>query len=122
MKRIFGIFVFASLIAFSSAVWGQANLKIGYIDSNELLGLMPGKDSVETKLMEYQKSLESQIEMMLTEYQAKVQQYRSTAATMSDIIKQTTIILAIIISFTGGLGMFLSRYSEVFIHYRLYFY
>jgi len=40
----------------------------------------------------------------------------------SNIIKQTTIILAIIISFTGGLGMFLSRYSEVFIHYRLYFY
>jgi len=89
MKKLFGIILFASLITLSSFVFGQATLKLGYIDSNELLQLMPEKDSVEARLMDYQKSLESQIEAMLMEYQTKVQQYRNTAATMSDIIKQT---------------------------------
>ena len=89
MKRILAIIISASFIALSSVVFGQANLKIGYIDSNELLELMPEKDSVEAKLMEYQASLEDQIANMLTEYQTKVQNYRDNVATMSDIIKQT---------------------------------
>ncbi len=89
MKRIFAIIISASLIALSPVVFGQANLKIGYIDSNELLELMPEKDSVEARLMEYQASLEDQIANMLTEYQTKVQNYRDNVATMSDIIKQT---------------------------------
>lgn len=89
MKRIFAIIICASFIGLSPVVFGQANLKIGYIDSNELLELMPEKDSVEGKLMEYQASLEKQIADMFTEYQTKVQQYRDNAATMSDIIKQT---------------------------------
>jgi hypothetical protein len=36
-------------------------------------------------------------------------------------IKRSAIILAIVINFSGGLWMFLSRYSEVFSHWRLYF-
>ena len=51
----------------------QTNAKFGYIDSNELIELMPSKDTVEAKLVEYQKSLERQIENMILEYQNKVQ-------------------------------------------------
>ena len=36
-------------------------------------------------------------------------------------VKRTTIALAIIIYYFGGLGMFISRYAEVFAHWRLYF-
>ncbi len=40
----------------------------------------------------------------------------------SKIVMRLSIILAILINFYGGLGMYLSRYSEVFIHWRAYFY
>jgi len=39
----------------------------------------------------------------------------------SVLLKKLTIMLAIILNFTGGLWIFLSRYSEVFIHWRIYF-
>ena len=40
----------------------------------------------------------------------------------SNFVKRISIILAILINFYGGLGLFLSRYSEIFIHWRVYFY
>lgn len=40
----------------------------------------------------------------------------------SIIIKRITIILAILIYFSGGLWMYLSRYSEVFAHWRIFYY
>lgn len=39
----------------------------------------------------------------------------------STVMKRLTIIITAIIYFNGGLWMFLSRYSEVFIHWRIYF-
>jgi outer membrane protein len=69
--------------------FGQVNAKLGYIDSNELLDLMPGKDSIQTALQEYGKSLENQLTAMYTEYQTKVQDYQANSRTMSDIIRQT---------------------------------
>lgn len=39
----------------------------------------------------------------------------------SSLLKKITLALAIIIYYFGGLGMFFSRYSEVFAHWRLYF-
>jgi len=40
----------------------------------------------------------------------------------SYLVKRISIILAILINFYGGLGLYLSRYSEVFVHWRVYFY
>jgi hypothetical protein len=37
-------------------------------------------------------------------------------------IKRLSLILAIILYFAGGLGMFLSRYAEIFVHWRIYFF
>ena len=37
------------------------------------------------------------------------------------LIRQITIAFSIIIYYFGGLGMFISRYAEVFSHWRLYF-
>lgn len=89
MKKLSFVIAFTALFVFVNPVISQTDLKLGYIDSNELLELMPGKDSVEVKLMEYQKALEDQIQAMLSEYQGKVEIYRVNAASMSDIIKQT---------------------------------
>jgi hypothetical protein len=38
----------------------------------------------------------------------------------SYLVKKTTLAISIIIYFTGGLGMFISRYATVFYHWRIY--
>jgi len=77
------------LFALMSIGFSQVNAKLGYIDSNELLEMMPGKDSIQTVLKNYGKTLETQLQTMYAEYQSKVQDYQTNSTTMSDIIRQT---------------------------------
>jgi len=89
MKKILRPALVIALCALMSIGFGQVNAKLGYIDSNALLDLMPGKDSIQNALQEYGKSLEAQLTTMYTEYQTKVQDYQANSRTMSDIIRQT---------------------------------
>jgi outer membrane protein len=89
MKNIVRPVLVIALCAVMSIGFSQVNAKLGYIDSNELLEMMPGKDSIQTALQEYGKSLENQLTAMYTEYQTKVQDYQANSRTMSDIIRQT---------------------------------
>lgn len=89
MKKILKPSLVILFCAMMSIGFGQANAKLGYIDSNELLDLMPGKDSVQDALKSYQKTLENQLQTMYSEYQTKVQEYQTNSSTMSDIIRQT---------------------------------
>jgi len=82
------VFLFAFLLMMSLG-YSQTNAKLGYIDSNELLEMMPGKDSIQAALQDYGKSLENQLQTMYSEYQTKVQDYQANRNTMSDIIRQT---------------------------------
>lgn len=77
---------FCGLMSYS---YSQVNAKLGYIDSNELLEMMPGKDSVQNILQNYGKTLENQLQAMYGEYQTKLQDYQNNSNTMSDIIRQT---------------------------------
>ena len=78
-----------TLMLAATTAWSQSTLKIGHIDSQALIELMPEKDSVEAKLIAYQRSLEEQIGAMYLEYQNKVADYTNNIDGMSDIIKQT---------------------------------
>lgn len=91
MKKLAKIFAIVALfigIAFSSQAQTQAPLKIGYIDFNALLQLMPGIDSVRTALQAYQGTLTDQMDQMRVEFENKYLDYQSKSAGMSDIIKQ----------------------------------
>ncbi|MEN8223837.1 MAG: OmpH family outer membrane protein [Bacteroidota bacterium] len=89
MKNILKTVLVIGLMIAATTAWSQSNLKIGYIDSQALIELMPEKDSVEGALIAYQKSLEEQIGAMYLEYQNKVADYTNNVDGMSDIIKQT---------------------------------
>lgn len=89
MKQILRPLLVIMLCAAMSIGFGQVSAKLGYIDSNELLEMMPGKDSIQTVLQDYGKMLETQLQTMYAEYQTKVQDYQANASTMSDIIRQT---------------------------------
>lgn len=89
MKNILKITLILTLMLATTTAWSQTGLKIGHIDSQALIELMPEKDSVEAKLIAYQRSLEDQIGAMYIEYQNKVADYTNNIDGMSDIIKQT---------------------------------
>ena len=89
MKKLSRSLIVIALALFTSLGFSQTNAKLGYIDSNELLDMMPGKDSIQTVLQSYGKTLESQLQTMFQEYQNKLADYQANVNTMSTIIKQT---------------------------------
>jgi len=68
-----------------------AQNKFGYIDSQELLMLMPERKTAETEVQEFAKSLEAQLGSMTAEYQQGVQEYQNNEATYTDLIKQDKV-------------------------------
>ena len=88
MKRILFIFCFVTLL-FSSDLYSQNKIKIGHIDSEELMKLMPGRDSVEAIMKQYAQTLESQLKTMQAELDDKYKDYQSKEKDYTDLIKQT---------------------------------
>ncbi len=84
-----GIALLSLVVLFSSVGFAQSGAKFGYIDSNEILKLMPETDSLQTVLKAYADNLDQQMKTMSAEYQSKVSEYQDNVATMSDLIRQT---------------------------------
>ncbi|HBG53475.1 MAG TPA: hypothetical protein DDW70_04615 [Rikenellaceae bacterium] len=78
MKRI------ATVLTFLICVIGTAsaqNLKFGHINSQELIGLMPERDSALVKLQNYTNDIEETMAEMQQEYQTKANVYQQRQAT-----------------------------------------
>lgn len=86
MKKVFLIIV---AVAFVSTVFAQGSLKIGHINSQELLQAMPESDSAQLKLERISKELQDQLQTMDVELKNKYQDYLAKRDTYSDLIKQT---------------------------------
>lgn len=71
------------------AVSVSAQKKLGHVDSDSLMRIMPGYDSAVVKIQAEVKVYQSQIATMQTEYDKKLEEYKAGLATMSDLIKQT---------------------------------
>ena len=65
--------------------------KFGYIDSQELLLLMPERKTAEEEVQTFAKSLESQLQAMTSEYQQSVHEYQANEATYTDLVKQDKV-------------------------------
>ena len=86
MKKIIFL-TLLSLLTLSSI----AQNKFGYIDSQELLILMPERKAAETEVQNFAKSLETQLGSMTAEYQQSVQEYQANESTFSDLVKQDKV-------------------------------
>jgi len=69
----------------------QAQSKFGYLNSNELLAMMPESQSMQEELQTYAKGLESQLTAMQAEYEKKVVEYQQNETSYTDIIKEDKI-------------------------------
>jgi outer membrane protein len=89
MKNLTKIVIIIFLVGFTTVSFAQKKQKFGHIDSNELLKLMPGRDSAMVKIQDYAKTLENQLKGMQSELETKYQTYLANEANMTELIKQT---------------------------------
>ena len=87
MKRI--VLSICFVVAAIASVNAQA--KFGYIDSNELLSIMPESQSMQTELQTYAKGLEAQMTAMQAEGESKLAEFQQNEASYSELVKQDKI-------------------------------
>lgn len=85
LKSIRIILVGLAVMSFSAV---HAQLKLGHINSTQLLGQMPETKAADSTLQKFGESLQNQLKTMSAEYQAKVQDYQDKEASMADPIKK----------------------------------
>lgn len=61
--------------------------KMGYVNSQELIGSLPETDSMQVKLDSFAKELGEMLEGIQVEYNNKVQDYQNNLATMSESVR-----------------------------------
>jgi len=69
----------------------QAQQKIGYINSLELLSLMPGIKTADAQIEKMAKSYENQLKAMQKEGETKLKDLQTNGETMSEAIRQVKI-------------------------------
>ncbi len=87
MKTTIKTFTLSLLMLAGVAMQAQ-NSKIGHINIDELISLMPETKEAEEALKAYAQSLEADLTDMQTELQTKVSNFRANEAIMTDLSKE----------------------------------
>jgi len=88
MKKLLTLLSLFALL-FSQSVFAQSKLKIGHINSSELLMAMPERDGAQQALIAYATNLEQQLQIMNKEFETKYLEYLEKQSSMSPLIQQT---------------------------------
>lgn len=78
-----------ALFAMCGTAMAQKTIKLGHINSNELMQIMPGKDSAQTALQGEVAELENTLKAMQSELEQRYNEFQEKQAQWSDLIKQT---------------------------------
>jgi outer membrane protein len=87
MKKLFKVALVAGCILFAGNFAKAQTTKIGHINFNQLVDLMPESKAVNTQLQAYQKQFVDQLTTMNNEYNTKVQAFQAQNATMTDAVR-----------------------------------
>ncbi len=92
MKKSIKILALIVMICVSGrAAAADQHLKLGHINSAELLRMMPETDSVEKKLQAYAKEVEETMKSMENELQTRYTEYQNQQAQLSDLLKAAKV-------------------------------
>ena len=86
MKKLFKVALVAVGMLFAGN-FANAQTKIGHINFNQLIDMMPETKTVTAQMQAYQKTFIDQLTTMNNEYQAKGQDFQSKSATMTDAVR-----------------------------------
>lgn len=79
------------VVAMSTTVFGQKTVKIGHINSNELLSAMPERTQIQKDLETYATDLRTTLETMRKEYETKIKDFQGKQDVMTEVIKNSKI-------------------------------
>ncbi|MCK4700395.1 MAG: OmpH family outer membrane protein [Bacteroidales bacterium] len=88
MKNLLKLLVI-TLFLFSGTAVNAQNFKFGHVNSQELLSLMPERDSAQAKIQQYAKDLEGELEIMNVEYNNKLNDYIEKQDVLTPLVKKT---------------------------------
>ena len=83
------IAIMVCLLAFGGSAMAQKNIKIGHINSNDLMQIMPGRDSAQTVLQGEVAELEETLKTMQAEAEKRYNDYVANQAGWTELIRQT---------------------------------
>lgn len=78
-------------VALSTVSMAQKGVKVGHINSNDLMAAMPERNSIQKELEAYANELKVTLDAMRKEYETKVGEFQSKQDVMTDVIKETKI-------------------------------
>ena len=91
MKSTFNftkILILVLILGTSATAIGQKDYKFGHINSQELMAIMPERDSAQAVLESFALKLEDQLDAMQVEYNKKLQEYLAERDNLTELIKQ----------------------------------
>ena len=88
MKKIL-IAIVACLFAFGGTAVAQKTVKLGHINSNDLMQIMPGRDSAQTVLQAEVQELEATLKTMQAEMEKRYNEYMEGQAGWTELIRNT---------------------------------
>lgn len=83
------ILIVACLFAFGGNAVAQKNLKLGHINSQELLQIMPGRDTAQTILQKEAAEIESTLKTMQSELERISNEFMQKQAEWTELIRNT---------------------------------
>ena len=88
MKKIL-IAIIACLFVCGGNAMAQKNLKFGHVNSNELMQIMPGRDSAQAILQQEVTGLEEQLKSMQSEMEKRYNEYMEKQSGWTELIRNT---------------------------------
>ena len=91
MKKLFALLSFVGITLCGGNIFGQATLKLGHINSQELFIAMPESDSAQKKLEKAKNLMQTTLEQLQVEFNKKYEDYNKLTqdATSSELILKT---------------------------------
>lgn len=86
-KTLFVLLV--ALFAFAGSSYAQKTIKLGHINSTDLMEIMPGKDSAQTILQKEASEAEEHLKMMQEELETKYKRYQERQEGWSQQIRES---------------------------------
>ena len=82
-------FLFSAALLINANLLHAQTLKLGHINSADLIQAMPETKGADSSLAKYKKSLEDNMKSMTAEYQSKLSTYQQQSETMADAVRKT---------------------------------
>lgn len=87
MKKFVLMIAFGLMTSASAFALGETTAKLGYVNSQELLSIMPEMTKADADLKTFAKQYQDQLETMGKEFEKKGAEYQAGGKTMSDAVR-----------------------------------